>query len=96
MTEIITLIVSNLIGAISSGTLVWIITAKATRKKANAEATQTEAQARGTELDNVEKAVRVWRELSTELSERVKILEEKQTELEKKICLKVDCKLRIS
>jgi hypothetical protein len=45
------------------------------RKKAKEEA-------KTTELDNVEKAVKIWRDLSEDLSDKLKVLTEKCDHLE--------------
>lgn len=62
--EIISLVLNLVFGG---GFLVTFITLKAERKKANAEALTAEAMAEGNELDNVEKAIKIWREMAENL-----------------------------
>ena len=49
------------------GIIITFITLKAQRKKADAEADGAIATADSTELDNVEKAIKIWREMAMEL-----------------------------
>jgi len=69
--SIISLILNLVLGG---GFLVTIMTIRSIKNKANAEAKGADAIAEGSELDNVTKAIAIWRE-SAEASEgRYKIL----------------------
>ena len=50
------------------GFLISFLTLRSQRKKAGAEAKGAEATAEGSELDNVEKAIKIWREMATEMN----------------------------
>lgn len=50
-----------------SGFLITVLTLRSMRKKAGAEAKGAEASAESTELDNVEKAIKIWREMAENL-----------------------------
>lgn len=58
--ELISLILNLLLG----GGIITLLTMRATKKKANAEAVSAVAQAESSELDNVEKAIKIWREMA--------------------------------
>jgi len=64
MTEFISLALNLVFGG---GFLISFLTLRAQRKKAGAEAKGAEATAESTELDNVEKAIRIWREMAENL-----------------------------
>jgi predicted RNase H-like nuclease (RuvC/YqgF family) len=49
------------------GIIITFITLKAQRKKADAEADEASASADSTELDNVNKAITIWREMAESL-----------------------------
>lgn len=49
------------------GFIVTLITLRSQKKKAGAEAKGAEATAESTELDNVEKAIKIWREMAENL-----------------------------
>ncbi len=95
MKELIALIVT----AIFSGSVPWIFFFKSKQKKAIAEA-------KGSELDNIDTAITIWRKLfeesRKELQIKQELLEKTQLEhskkikkFEEKICLVVDCKNRV-
>ena len=72
----------SVILALIGGPVVIVITAFTSwffaRRKNNAEAKKTEAEADISELDKVEKAIKIWREMAENLlSEVNKLLEEK-------------------
>lgn len=60
-----------------TGFIISIITIKAQKRKANAEAKGADANAESTELDNVDKAVKIWRELGEAADVRAKAAEER-------------------
>jgi len=62
-----TSIIITVISALFGGGIGSVLTFKATRKKAGAEAKGAEATAESTELDNVEKAIKIWREMAESL-----------------------------
>lgn len=63
-TDIVSLILNLVLG---SGFLITFLNLKSERKKAASEAKGAEATAEGTELDNVEKAIKIWREMAESL-----------------------------
>ncbi len=69
--EILSLIFNVLLGG---GLLGTVVTLKAQKKKADAEAKGAEATAESTELDNVDKAVKIWRDLAESMEQRNKEL----------------------
>jgi len=58
-----TIVASLLGGGFVGGLLTW----KAQKKKADAEAKGADASAESTELDNVEKAIKIWRDIAESL-----------------------------
>jgi predicted RNase H-like nuclease (RuvC/YqgF family) len=64
MMEYLSLILNLVLGG---GVITQFLTMRSIRKKANSEAKGTEATAESTELDNVEKAIRIWREMAENL-----------------------------
>jgi len=61
-------VVSTIVASIFGGGFVGsFLTVRAQRKKATAEAKGAEATAESTELDNVEKAIKIWREMAESL-----------------------------
>jgi septal ring factor EnvC (AmiA/AmiB activator) len=79
--ELISVFLNLLLG----GGLIAIITMRAQKKKASAEAEAAEANANSSELDNVEKAIKIWREmaenLTKELEKRDNEYKQMQTQL---------------
>lgn len=79
--ELISLFLNLLLG----GGLIAVFTMRAQKKKVNAEAEAAEANAESNELDNVEKAIKIWREmaenLKTELGKRDDEYKVMQTQL---------------
>lgn len=68
-----TQIVSIALNLVFGGGFIFsLITIRAQRKKANAEAAGAIASAESTELENVEKAIRIWREMAEQLQEELK------------------------
>jgi flagellar motility protein MotE (MotC chaperone) len=57
---------------LGGGFVLTFLTLRAQRKKATAEAAGAEAQAESIELDNVEKAVRIWREIAEGVTAELK------------------------
>lgn len=61
-------VVSTVVASVFGGGFVGsFLTVRAQRKKATAEAKGAEANAESTELDNVEKAIKIWREMAESL-----------------------------
>lgn len=60
-------IIVNGIVAIATGTMAWLFT----KKKQDAETKVTEATAHTTELDAIDKAVGIWRNLAQDLKKEV-------------------------
>ena len=67
------------------GFLITLITLRAQRKRAKGEADQAAALADGTELDNVEKAIRIWREMAQSLEAELRSTREKVDAMQKQI-----------
>lgn len=64
-------IVSLILNLVLGGSLiVTIVTLKATRREADANARKAEANADGSELSNTEGAIKIWRDLAVEMSSR--------------------------
>lgn len=80
MNDLFILIITPILSAITTGSITYIFTVKQMRKKATAEA-------KGAELDNVEKAVKIWRELSEKLNIEVDDLKKRIAEIEKYFCI---------
>jgi len=76
--DILSLIFNVLLGG---GLLGTIVSLKAQKNKANAEAKGAEANAESTELDNVDKAVKIWRDLAENMELRNKELQKNYEEL---------------
>lgn len=65
--EIISLVLNVALG----GTLlVTLATLKSVKKKAGAEASKAEAETKSSELNNVESAIKVWRDLAQDMADR--------------------------
>ena len=60
------IIITGIVGA-ATGAITWLFT----RKKQNAETKVTEATAHTTELDAIDKAVGIWRNLAQDLKKEV-------------------------
>lgn len=58
-----------LLPSIGSGALMTFVTHFITKKKYTQEVNLARAEAQGKELDNVEKAAKIWRELSEQMKE---------------------------
>ena len=67
--QIVTIALNLVFGG---GFVISLITLRAQRKRANAEAVGAMATAEGTELENVEKAIRIWREMAEQLQKELK------------------------
>ncbi|MEI6122287.1 MAG: hypothetical protein WCQ95_01530 [Bacteroidota bacterium] len=91
MSEVFLIILTG----IFSGSATWLIAIKAKRKKAAAEAV-------GIELDNADKVITIFRKLTEDLRKELYVKQEyieliqkehseKITNLEKKICLIINC-----
>jgi putative NADH-flavin reductase len=71
----ILMIISGILNAIlGGGLLITIKTLKSKTKEAAATARNTEALAEGSELTNVEKAIKIWREVAEKMSEKSTVL----------------------
>lgn len=71
ISEFITIFISFATG----GGLLFLLTINVQRKKIRAEYETLLAQVKGSELENVEKAISIWRESAEKLTQRVKELE---------------------
>lgn len=62
---------SSIFSGLMGGGLVWIFNIRANKKKANSEAKNSEAIAEGAEITNVEKAIKIWREMAESLKKEL-------------------------
>ena len=60
-------IVLAFIGLIGGGGITYLFTIRATRKKAMAEADKKQSEVKTSELDNVQEAIKIWREMAESL-----------------------------
>jgi predicted nucleic acid-binding Zn-ribbon protein len=60
--------------ALGSGLIVSIVTLKSTKQKANADVDQAIATVKTTELQNVESAIKIWRDMANELNEKYELV----------------------
>ena len=67
------------------GFIITLLTLRAQRKKAGAEAKGAEATAESTELDNVEKAIKIWREMAESLKTQLSETQSNYTEMAKQV-----------
>jgi predicted RNase H-like nuclease (RuvC/YqgF family) len=67
------------------GIIITFITLKSQRKKAAAEADGAIASADSTELDNVDKAIKIWREMAMELKSELTSSRTKYEEVSVKV-----------
>jgi hypothetical protein len=101
--QLILLLGSNLFATLFSGGIVWLFTFKYVKRKAKAEAS-------GLELDNIEKAVNIWRSLAQTLEKRVDSVEAQLVETKEEVkeqkklteelktvaCYKDECENRVA
>lgn len=66
--EIISLVLNLVFGG---GLIFQFLTVRSQRKKAASEAKGAEATAEGTELENVETAIRIWREMAIAMNKEL-------------------------
>ena len=80
-------VISSVLSAVLGGGMVYLFTIKSQKRKAKAEAEMVEANADGVELSNVEKAIKIWREmaesLACELEQQRKKSDELKTQIDK-------------
>lgn len=81
-TELISLILNLIFG---TGFLVTFITLKSAKKKANAEADNAAAQVKTTELDNVQEAIKIWREMAEGLKAELEGYKNSHGEMTKEV-----------
>lgn len=81
----LTAIIITVFSALFGGGIGSVITFKATRKKAGAEAKGAEATAESTELDNVEKAIKIWREMAESLKTELENSRSKYDEVTRQV-----------
>ena len=87
--ELISLLLNLLLGG---GFIVSVVTIRAQRNKANAEAKGADANAESTELDNVSKAIAIWRDSAEASENRYKQLLENYISIASKIT-GMECKM---
>lgn len=76
--DIISLVLNVVLGG---GLIVTLITLKATKKQAEADAQKALAAAKASEIENVDAAVKIWRELAEKMEERQTGLSQQVEEL---------------
>lgn len=59
-----TTIISSVLSFIFGGGLLMLFTLRPSVKKADAEADKSQSEAKTTELDNVQEAIKIWREMA--------------------------------
>lgn len=65
--EIVSLILNLVLGG---GFFISLATLRSTRIRADAEARKAKAEAKTTEIQNVDSAIKIWRDLATDMSEK--------------------------
>lgn len=80
--EIVGLVLGSSVGG---GWLINVFTLKSQQKKVGAEAKDADAKAEGSELDNVTKAIAIWRESAEASEARYKLLLENYSQLAIKV-----------
>ncbi|MEL3904440.1 MAG: hypothetical protein P1P63_04945, partial [Treponemataceae bacterium] len=78
--EIISLLLNLALGG---GLVLTIATLKAARKEADARAEKVRAEASANEIQNVEAAIKIWREMAESMSQRHEALMEQVEDLRK-------------
>lgn len=79
-------LVSTIANVILGGGLgISLLTLRSQKRKAKGEAQQTVAQAESTELDNVEKAIRIWREMAENFKAELQTSSKKYEEVLKEV-----------
>lgn len=76
--EIVSLVLNLVLG---TGLFVTFVTLKSVKREAIANAKKAEAVAKGSEIENVDAAVKIWRELAEKMAERQSGLAEQVEEL---------------
>ena len=67
------------------GFIITFLTLRAIRKKAGAEAKGAEATAESAELDNVEKAIKIWREMAENLKAQLETSNSRYEEVARQV-----------
>lgn len=80
--EIVSLILNLILGG---SLVVTIVTLRATKREADANAKKAEANAEGSEIENVDAAIKIWRDLAVEMSSRQNELSEQVVVLSKEV-----------
>lgn len=75
-------IVSIVLNVVLGGSLiVTFVTLRATKREANANARKAEALADGSEIDSVDAAIKIWRDLAVEMASKQDILSKQVEDL---------------
>ena len=78
--------VSTILNLLFGGGLIYtFLTIRSQRKKARADADGAKALAESTELDNVEKAIRIWREMAENLQKELETSRTRYEEMTKQV-----------
>lgn len=80
--EVLLSIVSTLL---TGGLIVTIVTLKATKKEADAKAQQALAEAQSKELENTNAAIKIWREMAEQLSQKYDVVMDELDKLRKEV-----------
>lgn len=92
-------LISTIVNVVlGGGFIASLITLKQQKKRSQGEADQAAAQADSTELDNVEKAIRIWREMAESLQNDLRDQRAKSDKMTEEISLlrKEVCRLAAS
>ena len=75
-------VVSVVLNVLLSGSLiVTIVTLRATKREANANARKAEALADGSEIESVDAAIKIWRDLAVEMASKQDVLSKQVEDL---------------
>lgn len=80
--EIISLVLNLALG---SGLVVTLVTLKATKKEADARAEKVKAEAAANEIQNVEAAIKIWRDMAESMAQRHEALMAQVEDLRKEV-----------
>ena len=64
-------VISSIVSALLGGSVMYMLTLKSLRRKAAAEARQLELKADETEINNIEKAITIWKKMAEDLAKEL-------------------------
>ena len=80
--EIASLILNLVLGG---GFFISLVTLRSTRLRAESEARKAKAEAKTTEIENVESAIKIWRDLANEMSKKYDLVLEELEKLRREV-----------